>query len=194
MLELRELARGDLAAINAWRADRDTIACLGAPFRYIGREVEEAWFDSYMYSRASCVRCVVDVDEPGVPLGLATLASINWVHRTCAFHIQVALGGRGRGVGGFALGGMLRPAFRDLGLNRVELDVLETNAQARRMYEKAGFKAEGTRRQAAFKDGAYVDVVQMSLLRKEWEVRFVAAGGGLLSKAFPRAAPLRRAA
>lgn len=194
MLELRELARGDLAVINAWRTDRATVACLGAPFRYIGREVDEAWFDSYMRGRSNCVRCVVvDADEPEAPLGLATLASINWVHRTCTFHIQVSPEARGRGVGGFALEGMLRHAFRDLGLNRVELDVLETNARARRMYEKAGFEVEGTRRQAAFKDGAYVDMVQMSLLRKEFEVRSGASGGGLLSKA-PCAAPFRRAA
>ena len=194
MLELRELARGDLAAVKAWRADRDTVACLGAPFRYIGPEVDEAWFDSYMRGRANCVRCVVvDADDPAIPLGLATLASINWVHRTCTFHIQVSPEARGHGVGGFALDGMLRHAFRDLGLNRVELDVLETNVRARRMYERAGFMVEGTRRQAAFKDGAYVDMVQMGLLREEWESRTVASGG-LLSKALPLVAPLRRAA
>ena len=191
MLELRELARGDLAAINAWRADRDTVACLGAPFRYIGREVDESRFDAYMRGRANCVRCVVvDADEPEKALGLATLASINWVHRTCTFHIQVSPGARGRGVGGFALDGMLRHAFRDLRLNRVELDVLVTNSRARRMYEKAGFAAEGRRRQAAFKDGGYVDMIGMGLLRDEWEAR---SGGGLLGEGLLRVFPRRAA-
>lgn len=178
MLEMRELARGDLDAINAWRADRDTVACLGAPFRYIGREVDEAWFDSYLKGRTSCVRCVaVDSGEPETPLGLATIASISWVHRTCTFHIQVSPEARGRGVGKFALDAMLRHAFLDLGMNRVELDVLEANARARRMYEKAGFVAEGRRRQAAFKEGSYVDMVVMGLLRDEWEAKSEVSGG-----------------
>lgn len=194
MLELRELVRGDLAAINGWRADRDTVARLGAPFRYIGPEVDEAWFDSYMRNRSNCVRCVVvDAGDPEVPLSLATLASINWVHRGCVFHIQVSPEARGKGVGSFALEGMLYHAFRDLGLNRVELDVLETNARARHMYEKAGFTVEGVRRQAVFKDGGFVDMVQMGLLRDEWESRIVVSGGGPLSKG-PCAALLRWAA
>lgn len=115
MLKLRELARGDLAAINAWRADRDTVACLGAPFRYMGQEVDEAWFESYMRGRANCVRCVVvDADKPEVPPGLAILASANWVHRTGTFHIQVSPEACGCGVGGFALESMLHQAvFKD---------------------------------------------------------------------------------
>ncbi len=172
MYGMRELARVDINAINAWRADRETVDCLGAPFRYIGREIDEAWFDSYLRSRSNTVRSVVvDTDDPSTPLGLATLASIDWVRRTSVFHIQVAPEARGKGVGAFALENMLSHAFRDLGLNRVGLDVLETNTRARHLYEKAGFVFEGKKRQAAFKDGAFIDVVEMGLLRGEWEAR-----------------------
>lgn len=180
MLELRELRREDLPAVNSWRADRAQVDCLGAPFRYIGPEVDEAWFDGYLRGRAGTVRCaVVDAAEPGEILGLATLSDINWVHRTCTFHVQVAPAAQGRGVGTFALAGMLRHAFADLGLNRVELTVLDTNARARRMYERAGFTLEGTMRQAAYKEGRFVDMHVMGLLASEWRAENTAGGGAL---------------
>lgn len=172
MLKLRELRREDLLAINSWRADRSQVACLGAPFRYIGPEVDGAWFDSYLKNRSNTVRCaIVDVDAPQTILGLATLSNINWVHRTCIFHVQVAPGTQGCGVGAFALAGMLSHAFEDLGLNRVELAVLDTNSRARGMYERAGFVLEGTKRQAAYKEGHYVDMHIMGLLASEWRAR-----------------------
>lgn len=169
MLELRELERGDLRAVTSWRAERSMVDCLGAPYRFIGPEVDERWFDGYLAGRPNTVRCAaVDSAAPGEILGLATLSGIDWVHRSCEFHIMVGPGSQGRGVGRFALGGMLRHAFADLGLNRVELSVLDTNARARALYEGFGFSLEGTRRAAAFKNGEFVDVHLMGLLASEW--------------------------
>lgn len=63
---------------------------------------------------------------------------------------------------------MLRHAFSDLGLNRVELTVLESNSRARSIYEKEGFTLEGTLRAAAWKNGRHEDMHVMSILRDEW--------------------------
>ena len=169
MLVMRELQRSDLPTVNSWRAGRSMVDCFGAPFRCIGPEVDEAWFDSYMKGHSGCVRCAVAGSvDPAVPLGLATLASINWVHRSCVFHIQVSPDAQGKGVGKFALDQMLHHAFMDLGLSRVELEVLDSNERPRHMYEKAGFSVEGRKRQAAFKNGSFVDMLVMGLLHDGW--------------------------
>ena len=82
MLKLRELERKDLDEINHWRSKRSLIDCLGAPYRYIGPEIDAAWFDGYLRKRDSTVRCaVVDDSDESKILGLVTLASIDWVHR-----------------------------------------------------------------------------------------------------------------
>ena len=39
------------------------------------------------------------------------------------------------------------------------------------MYERAGFVLEGTKRQAAYKEGHYVDMHIMGLLASEWRAR-----------------------
>jgi len=64
---------------------------------------------------------------------------------------------------------LLRHGFLTLNLNRVFLRVFETNPRAIRSYEKAGFIHEGRLRQAEFRDGQYVDILLMSVLRSEWE-------------------------
>lgn len=75
---------------------------------------------------------------------------------------------RGRGIGKAVTRLVVDYGFRMLNLNRVELSCLATNERARRLYAGLGFVVEGTLRQAQFKDGHYIDVVQMSVLAAEW--------------------------
>lgn len=52
---------------------------------------------------------------------------------------------------------------KELGLERVELEVLSSNTPAIRLYEKAGFVVEGVKRKGRKLDGEYDDLVQMVL-------------------------------
>jgi [ribosomal protein S5]-alanine N-acetyltransferase len=60
-------------------------------------------------------------------------------------------------------------AFGALKLNRVWLHVFGDNERGLRAYERVGFQREGLLRQAAVREGEYLDVVTMGLLRREWE-------------------------
>lgn len=170
MYELRELEREDVPEVNGWRRERDLVSFLGAPYRYIGPEVDGDWFDAYLSHRATTVRCaVVDSKDPGAILGLVTLANIDWVHRSTELHVMVGRReDRGRGIGTFAVREMLSHAFLDLGLHRVELDALADNSRAIHVYERAGFVREGVRREAVFKGGRWIDLVHMAILVDEW--------------------------
>jgi RimJ/RimL family protein N-acetyltransferase len=56
-----------------------------------------------------------------------------------------------------------------MNLHRVELEVFDYNSRAIRCYEKCGFKLEGRRREAMFRDGRYHDALIMAILREEFE-------------------------
>ena len=70
-----------------------------------------------------------------------------------------------KGYGSDALRTLLRFAFEEMNLHRVELDVYDFNARGIASYRKCGFVEEGRRRHARYQDGAYCDVVKMSVLR-----------------------------
>ena len=76
-----------------------------------------------------------------------------------------------QGAGSFAVNEMLRHAFENLNLHRVELQVLEDNLCAQHVYEKAGFKLEGLRREAVFKNGRYLNCKLYAVLRRDWMER-----------------------
>lgn len=74
----------------------------------------------------------------------------------------------GRGYGTEATRLLLGCAFDTVGLHRIELEVYAFNHRARHVYEKLGFRVEGTRREALDWDGARHDAIVMGLLAHEW--------------------------
>ena len=83
---------------------------------------------------------------------------------------------------GEAIGLMLEYAFMQLNLNRVFLQVHADNARAIHVYEKCGFRREGCLRAHFYRDGLYIDAVQMGILRGEWESAREDAESGAASR------------
>lgn len=74
---------------------------------------------------------------------------------------------QGKGIGTFAVKEMINHAFYNLNLHRIELTVLEDNVRAIHLYEKCGFKYEGRKRKAKYKNGKFVDMKMYAILREE---------------------------
>ena len=55
-----------------------------------------------------------------------------------------------------------------MNLNRIELGVLGSNISGLKLYEKVGFKREGVKRQSIYKNGKFVDVIMMAILKEEF--------------------------
>lgn len=169
MYKLRELEKKDIVKINEWRNDPELISNLGAPYRYINVGVDERWFENYMNSRNTQVRCAI-VNENDDILGLVSLVDIDYIKQSGTFHIMVGnYKNRGKGAGTFATEEMLKHAFYNLNLHRVELTVLENNFRAINLYEKIGFIKEGTKRECNFKQGRFVNMHIYSILRDEFQ-------------------------
>jgi ribosomal protein S18 acetylase RimI-like enzyme len=96
---------------------------------------------------------------------------------------------RGRKIGRVLLGATLEKV-RQLGLEKIELDVFSSNGPAIALYRSIGFCEEGRRKNGRFVDGTYDDVLLMALeLRKPNQTRDPAPG----SAAPAGAQPARRA-
>jgi RimJ/RimL family protein N-acetyltransferase len=73
-----------------------------------------------------------------------------------------------KGYGTDALATLVRFAFEEMNLNRIELHVFDFNQRAQASYRRCGFVEEGRMRDAHYAEGAYSDVVVMALLRDDW--------------------------
>lgn len=71
-----------------------------------------------------------------------------------------------QGLGSRLMSEIVRLADQWLNLRRLELSVYTDNDRAIHLYKKHGFEIEGTFRQYAFRDGAYVDAFTMARLRE----------------------------
>ena len=81
---------------------------------------------------------------------------------------------------------MLLPfVFSELGLHRIELEVLAFNARAIRCYLACGFRSEGIRREAELYPHGWQDLIVMGLLRSECAPR-ISPPASAASRAGPR--------
>lgn len=78
---------------------------------------------------------------------------------------------RGMGLGQESTRLVVRWGFIELGLHRVELEVLATNKRAIRCYRACGFVHEGTRRQAELYPDGWHDFLTMGMLRDDLDER-----------------------
>ena len=75
---------------------------------------------------------------------------------------------RGTGLGEEALRAALKLAFEEMNRERVTLDHFTGNQIASHLYLKVGFQYEGVMRHGGKKDGKYIDLHLMSMLRDEY--------------------------
>ena len=103
-------------------------------------------------------------------IGLIALDDILWPSRAAWLAIGIGEAAyRGQGYGSEALGLMLRFAFHELNLHRIQLTVFSYNERAIRLYERFGFVREGVMREFLHRDGQRFDMVFYGLLAREWE-------------------------
>lgn len=121
---------------------------------------------------------VIQEVATGRIVGESVLNDLDEGNLSCGFRIWIA-GARDRGLGSEAVELTLRHAFEDQGLHRVSLEVYAFNPRARHVYEKAGFRLEGTLREALLFDGGWVDAHVMGILAEEWRSRMRSRPGGI---------------
>lgn len=172
-VRLRAPERSDVPLFQAWLNDKEVTAglMLSLPLSIAD---EEAWFDDMRKTPLEEHPLVIEtrVGETWVPIGNCGLHRINFRCREA--EVGIFIGEKtfwNKGLGTEAMALLLAHGFETLNLNRIFLRVYESNPRAIRSYEKVGFVHEGRLRQAMYKQGRYIDVLIMSVLRSEWENR-----------------------
>ena len=100
--------------------------------------------------------------------GQAMLWAIDLHNRSAHVGISLRPAFRGCGLGTDTVRVLCRYAFAILGLQRLQVETLASNAAMIATATQAGFVPEGTLRQSAWVDGQFADEVVLGLLARDW--------------------------
>lgn len=174
-VRLRAIERSDVPAFVRWMNDPEVRRGL-LVFEPLSTIAEERWVEGLADRPNDRVYAVeAELEGRWRHIGNVGLHGIDLHHRRA--EIGIVIGEKelwGRGYGNEALVVMLRFAFHELGLHRVELEVFGTNTRAQKTYRTIGFVEEGVRREAIYQRGRFMDAIRMSILRPEFDARYPA--------------------
>lgn len=163
-LNMRPAEARDLEAMRELRNDPSTWPTLGS-IDHISEEGQRVWFERLC---ADKTRAYFVVHEDDVFVGTIRMDEIDRINRSVRVGADVVPSKRGQGYGTRIYTLILKWCFDYWNCHRVWLLVMDTNRAGKHLYEKSGFRLEGTQREAILRNGAYVDYHVMGILETEY--------------------------
>ena len=164
---LRALEYSDLDLLRVWSNDAETMSMLGGWHFPVSQMEHEEWFKSNLGNFLNR-RFAIEVD--GNMIGTANLVQINWKDRN-AFH-GTMIGNpkfRGMGIGREVVDLIMRYSFNELGLKRLDSDIISTNTQSLHLYtQKCGWEVEGRQKDWYFRNGTWHDRILIGITCEQY--------------------------
>ncbi len=133
----------------------------------VSKYQEKEWYIRNINDNAN-KRFIIDTESDGA-VGLATLTEIDWKNKSAFHGIKLAnKKNRAKGIGTDAVMAIMRYAFNELGLHRLDGAWFDDNIPSKRLYTKCGWSVEGTRRECIFKGGKFRDLSIAGILATDY--------------------------
>lgn len=165
-ITLRAIEEEDLNFLRDLINDPD-IQRLTLGWNYpISEYQQKKWFYNLKENK-NCVRWIVDVNNDQVA-GMCTLSDIDWKNRVAKIGIKLRKDKKSRGLGTESYKLVVRYAFEELQLNRIEAEVIEYNEASIALHKRMAFKEEGRKRKCIYQKGRYYDTIIFALLKQDY--------------------------
>lgn len=161
---LRPLEPYDLDKTLEWINDPEIFITMGV-FGPRSSQSQKDWYNGLVNNRNNLVFAVCNLNN--IHIGNVSLFDVDYRNRNAA--LTIFLYGdenQGKGYGPDVLRLLIEYGFNYLNLERIYCKT--DNKHAAKVYERLGFKHEGTLRKQAYRKGAYVDKYVYGLLRDEY--------------------------
>jgi diamine N-acetyltransferase len=116
---------------------------------------------------ANIAHLIIEAQPHSQRIGFVILAGVKGAHRSIEF-MRIVVTAKGQGYGRAAVRAVKHHAFDALSAHRLWLDVKERNTRARAVYEKEGFRYEGTLRECLQGPEGFESLMVMSMLEQEY--------------------------
>jgi len=167
-VKLRAIEEQDLSLLQKWANEPEICYMLAGWHFPTSMKDQKEWFSRLSVSSLD-QRFAIDVPDLGL-IGTANLVNINWKDRN-AFH-GMLLGDkeiRGKGYGVDTIMAIMRYAFEELGLMRLDGSMIEYNEPSLGVYiKKCGWKVEGRQRKWYFRKNQFWDKILVGITRDDY--------------------------
>jgi len=166
---LRAVEETDLETLHRWGNDPELWAMLGGWRFPTSLSQTQRWFEGLV---GDPLNQRFAIDYPGVGLvGTANLTDIDWKNNH-AFH-GMMLGDpsmRGKGLGQDVVMAVMRYAFDELHMQRLDGSIIASNEASSALYcGKCGWKVEGRQRDWYYRAGQYWDRIMVGVTRDDYK-------------------------
>ncbi len=170
LVRLTSLRSEDASTILKWRDDTRFTRLWNSDPLFVRSEAQiREWIDGLGKTDRELALAIRLLEEERI-VGTVGLDEIEWPNRVASLGIGIGCPDDwGKGYGTEATNLLIRYAFNELNLFRLQLTVFEFNSRAIALYEKLKFQREGTFRQFMERDSTRHDMYLYGLLRGEWE-------------------------
>lgn len=163
---LLPLQKEDIELVRTWRNSPDVAKYMYTD-QLITKEQQEKWYEQISEDQSKKY-WIITYDNKKI--GLVSLTGIDRNLNSCywAFYLgDTSI--RGAGIGSKVEYTILQYVFEELNLNKLRCEVFTSNVKVISMHEKFGFRREAYYRQHALKNGTYLDVVGLAMLKQDWK-------------------------
>lgn len=173
---LRAIEEADLELLHQWGADPDLWNLLGGWRFPSSMRQMRSWFEGLAADQLN-QRFAVELPGTGL-VGTANLVEIDWKNNH-AFH-GMMIGDpamRGRGLGVDVIMAVMRYAFDELHLARLDGSMIAYNEASLKTYcRKCGWKEEGRQRDWYYRGGRYWDRIMVGVTEPDYRALVAATG------------------
>jgi RimJ/RimL family protein N-acetyltransferase len=169
IVTLRAIEEEDQELLREMVNDPEIEKMVGGYSFPVSKKQQKSWFESNGNSHNN-LRLIIETKEDGA-IGFANIVNIDWKNRSAFHGIKIANKKfRSRGIGTDTVMSVMKYAFEELQLNRLDATIIKYNEPSRKLYcDKCGWTIEGTRRKGVYKLNEYHDELIVGILKEDYE-------------------------
>ena len=163
---LRAMEPEDMEMLRAMTNDPETERMLGGWSFPVSKKGQMDWYERVAGDRNN-LRFTIVVTENDKAIGMVNLVDIDWKNGS-AFHGIRLSADKGNGYGTDAVMALMKYAFEELRLNRMDTTIIEYNTPSQGLYRKCGWTFEGTKKKAYYREGKHFDMLMVGITDDEY--------------------------
>lgn len=168
-IKLRKLTIEDHLIYNEWRNDPEVMQST-SPYLDLYSLSETHSFIEMILNQDNAKGYIIETLDNHKAIGIISIINIDYKNRNAELIIDI--GDKtmwNKGIGTEAIELILNIVFNEMNLHRLFLQVFAFNDSAIALYSKLGFTKEGQLREALYRNGKYHDIINMSILKVEYQ-------------------------